>query len=222
MRTEAMLFWCVLNMTFAQTHLWITEMDRHNHVYGGCKKNQEGSTYIYDHLRVCRDFFWLPWPQNSASLIMSFEGHCSSYTFIGRVASSAVFRTTKAATSKARSAAFKAFTQYDFYAMQKDELQWVVTGCTTFLYRLGPNLDFFWSESRFRKMLTRQKLMFFWPQRSIAFPCPNTSERPERSRKKFYPATLSSASPLVLQPSWEKPGEGRVKWVPQNFLWIKM
>ena len=81
---------------------------------------------------------------------------------------------------------------------------------------------FFWSESRFRKMLTRQKLMFFWPQRSIAFPCPNTSERPERSRKKFYPATLSSASPLVLQPSWEKPGEGRVKWVPQNFLWIKM
>ena len=143
MRTEAMLFWCVLNMTFAQTHLWITEMDRHNHVYGGCKKNQEGSNYIYDHLRVCRDFFWLPWPQNTASLIMSFEGHCSSYTFIGRVASSAVFRTTKAATSKARSAAFKAFTQYDFYAMQKDELQWVVTGCTTFLYRLGPNLDFF-------------------------------------------------------------------------------
>jgi hypothetical protein len=120
--------------------------------------------------------------------------------------------------------------------MQKDELQIVAVSGDWMQYfsiSLGPNLDFFVIGKSIQKDVDQSEVDVFLTSafHTVAFPhlmiskihgmlspCANTSERPERSRKKFYPATLSSASPLVLQPSWEKPGEGRVKWVPQNFL----
>ena len=195
------------------------DMDRQHNVYCGCKKNQEWSN-----LRVCRDLFWRPCPQNSASLIMSsFEGQCSSYTSIGRVASSAMSILHHTGSDFTRNAAFKAFTQYDLYAMQKDGLWWVVIGCNMMQYfsmSFGLNLDFCWSETPFSKMLTAlNDLQTPWNAQS--FLCHHLGEV-EKSSTPF--ATLSSASPLVLQPSWEKnTGEGRVKWVPpQDVQWIKI